>query len=184
MRIDYMGILGKYLKKWGKKTDGTTAIEFSLLAIPYLMLTLGIIELAIMYTSASLLEGATNSAARMIRTGQIQQADSGDPETMFRDELCDYANALIACGDVEVEVLQMDSFSDFGDMAPVYDGDGNMVSQGFDAGGANDRVLIRVAYRYEMMTPFIGPVLGGADSSWLFMSTVVLQTEPYDFEGA
>ena len=65
-------VLAKFLKKFIKNEKGTTAIEFSLLAIPYLMLTLGIIEIAIMYASASLLEGATNSASRMIRTGELQ----------------------------------------------------------------------------------------------------------------
>lgn len=173
---------GKFLKGWGKKTDGTTAIEFSLLVIPYLILSLGIIELAVMYTAASLLEGATGSAARLIRTGQVQQA-AGDPEQMFRDAICDYATVLISCEDVEVEVIQMDSFADFDSYAPSYDEDGNMNSSGFSPGGSNDRVLIRTAYRYDMMTPFVGPLLAGADGSILFMSTIVLQTEPYEFEG-
>lgn len=171
------------MKKFIKKEDGTTAIEFSLLVIPYLMLSLGIIELAVMYTSASLLEGATGSAARMVRTGQIQQ-DGGDPETLFRDEMCSYATVLINCNDVVIEVIPMDSFADFDSYAPSYDGDGNLVSQGFDAGGSNDRILIRAAYRYQMMTPFIGAIMGGPDQSLLFMSTVVMQTEPYDFTGA
>ncbi len=178
-----IGMLGKLLKKFIKKEDGATAIEFSLLFIPYLMLSLGIIELSVMYTSASLLEGATSSAARMIRTGQLQQ-DGGDPETLFRDGLCEYAVVLVNCNDVVVEVITMDSFADFGTYAPSYDGDGNMVSQGFDAGGSSDRVLIRTAYRYEMMTPFIGTLMAGPTASRLFMSTVVLQTEPYDFDGA
>ena len=179
-----MGILRKLLKKYRKNSDGTTAIEFSLMAIPYLFLTLGIIELSIMYASASLLEGATTQAAREIRTGQIQQAQSGDSETLFRESVCDYATVLINCNDVVIEAMQLASFADFDDAAPQYDEDGNMVSQGFDAGGSNDRVLIRVAYRYEMMVPFVGTLLAGPDNSRLFMSTIVLQTEPYDFAGA
>ncbi len=176
-------MLRKLINRWVKKRDGTTAIEFSLLAIPYVFLTVGIIELSIMYTGASLLEGATSSAARMIRTGQIQQSGA-DPETAFRQAICDYATVIINCNDIQVEVMTMASFSDFGAMGANYDGDGNLVSQGFDAGASNDRILIRVAYRYEMMTPFIGPLLAGPDNSHLFMSTIVLQTEPYEFEGA
>ena len=178
-----IGMLGKLLKKYRKKEDGTTAIEFSLLAIPYLMLSLGIIELSIMYTSASLIEGATSSASRMIRTGQLQQ-NGGDPETLFREGLCEYAVVLVNCNDIVVEAIQMDSFADFDSYAPVYDDDGNLVHQGFNAGGSNDRVLIRTAYRYQMMTPFIGTLMAGPGAARLFMSTVVLQTEPYDFQGA
>lgn len=176
-------MLGKYLKKWRKNTEGTTAIEFSMMVIPYLMLTLGILEISLVYTSASLLEGATGAAARMIRTGQIQQSGA-DPETMFRDELCQYATVLVNCEDVVIDVIPMASFMDFGDLAPVYDADGNMVSQGVDPGGSEDRVLIRTSYRYEMMTPFVGTLLGGADGALTFMSTIVIQTEPYDFNGA
>lgn len=170
----------KFVTKWVKKKEGTTAIEFSLLAIPYVFLTVGIIELSIMYAAASLLEGATGSASRLIRTGQIQQG-SGDPETVFRDAICAYATVLINCNEVQLEVQTMGSFGDFS--GPSYDGDGNLNTSGFDAGGVSDRVLIRVAYRYTMMTPFIGPLLAGPDNSHLFVSTIVLQTEPYEFEG-
>lgn len=151
--------------------------------IPYVMLTVGIIELSIMYASASLLEGATNSAARLIRTGQIQQAEGADPEEMFRDALCDYTTALVNCNDVQLEVVTMDSFADFDTFAPTYDENGDLVSQGFAAGGSNDRVLVRVAYRYEMMTPFVGQLIAGPENERLFVSTIVLQTEPYEFEG-
>lgn len=177
-------MLGKFFFGWVRRKEGTTAIEFSLLFIPYLMLTLGIIELSIMYASASLLEGATSSAARLIRTGQIQQAEGIDPEDMFRDAICNYATVLIHCDEVVIEVRKMDSFSDYSSMTPQFDEDGNLVSQGFNAGGAADRVLIRVAYRYRMMTPLVGPLLSGPDGSMLFMSTIVLETEPYEFQGA
>ena len=171
------------IRSFWRKDDGTTAIEFSLLFIPYLMLTLGIIELAMMYSSASLLEGATNSAARMIRTGQIQQSASADPEQLFRDEICDYARVLIRCSDVEIEVLPMNSFSDVATMQPQYDEDGNFTSQGFDAGGSDDRILVRTSFRYSMMTPLVGTMLSGDDGAIAFMSTIVLQTEPYEFTG-
>ncbi|MEZ5919362.1 MAG: TadE/TadG family type IV pilus assembly protein [Alphaproteobacteria bacterium] len=174
---------GKFIKKWLGKEDGTTSIEFSMLFIPYLMLSLGIIELSIMYASASLLEGATGSAARLIRTGQIQQETTIAPEDMFRNALCDYTTALISCGDIVVEVVPLNSFNDYAAAPAVFDEDGNMVPQGFDAGGSNDRILVRVAYRYTMMTPFIGHLLAGPDNSRLFMSTIVLQTEPYEFSG-
>ncbi len=167
-------------KKLYKRKEGSTAIEFAMLAVPYVMLSLGIIELSLMYTSASLLEGATDSAARLVRTGQLQQADGG--EAMFRDALCNYATVLVNCEDIVVEVIPLASYNDFS--GPVYNADGEMVSQGFDAGGSNDRMLIRTSYRFEMMTPLVGPLLNGEDGATTFISTIVLQTEPYEFQGA
>lgn len=174
----------KWVKGWTRQESGTTAIEFAFLAMPYMLLTVGIIELSIMYTAASLLEGATGSAARLIRTGQIQNAEGVDPEDMFREAICEYATVLINCDNVVIEVQPMESFADYEEIQPQYDEDGNLISGGFEAGGSNDKMLIRVAYRYHMMTPLIGPLLTGPTSSRLFVSTIVLQTEPYEFEGA
>ncbi len=170
-----------FSRKFVKKEDGATAIEFSMLLMPYLMIVFGIIELSLMFTSASLLEGSADSAARLIRTGQIQQSNA-DPETMFRDALCQFAVVLIDCDDIVIEVSTLNSYGDFS--APTYDANGDMISSGFDVGGSNDKVLIRVAYRYSMVTPIVGPILNGAGGSRLFMSTIVLQTEPYEFQGA
>lgn len=166
--------------KWFKRDDGTTAIEFSMLLVPYLLICFGIIELSLMFTSASILEGSTHSAARMIRTGQLQQS-GGDPEAMFRQGLCDAAVILIQCEDMVIEVQALDSYADF--TGPNYDADGNMVSSGFDAGESNSKVLIRVSYRYSMITPIVGNLLNGEDGSTLFVSTIVLQAEPYEFLG-
>jgi len=176
-------MLGKLYKKWIGKDEGVTAVEFSLLLAPYMMLTLGIFEIAMMFTSASLLEGATNKAARQIRTGQLQQS-AASPEDAFRDAICGYKMVFIDCNDIIVEVQQLDSFGDFGAAAAQFDEDGNLVSRGVSPGGANDRVLVRTAYRYNMMTPIVGELLSGGNGSKLFMSTIVLQSEPYDFQGA
>lgn len=168
------------IRKWFKRDDGATAIEFSLLFLPYMTISLGIVELSLMFASASLLEGATDSASRLIRTGQLQQADD-DPETLFREAMCEFAVALIDCTDVSIDVSTLDSYGDF--TAASFDDDGNLVTGDFDAGGSSSIVLIRVAYRYEMVTPIVGPLLNGDDGSTLFVSTIVMQSEPYEFQG-
>lgn len=172
------------LRKWSIERKGSTAIEFSLLSIPYLFLTIGIIELSIMYAAASMLEGATGSAARLIRTGQIQQATMSDPEEMFRDQLCGYAQALINCNNIQTEVVTLVNFSDANDLAPAFDDNGEFVPAGFNAGGVSDRILIRTVYTYDMMTPLVGPLLSGGSGTRIFMSSIILQTEPYEFTEA
>ncbi|PZO82058.1 MAG: pilus assembly protein, partial [Micavibrio aeruginosavorus] len=51
-----------------------------------------------------------------------------------------------------------------------------------DAGGASDVVLIRVLYNYPVMTPLMGSMLAtiSTDNTRRLVSTVVLQTEPYE----
>jgi len=165
--------------------DGATAIEFALLAMPFTFLLMGVIELCLMFAADSLFEGATTSAARLIRTGQLQQgyATASEQENAFRDALCTYATALIDCNGVILEAQKLTNFSDAESSPPTYDTTtGELVPTGFAIGGSDDKVLVRVFYRYHFMTPLIGPLLGGADSAVDFVSTVVLETEPYEFE--
>lgn len=169
--------------RWIRAREGSTAVEFSLVAIPFMIMTIGIIEIALAYTASSLFQGATEAASRLVRTGQIQQA-GGNPEDMFRDALCDNAVVLVDCDSIQLEVLNMPggSFSEAGDYLAQFDEDGNLVSRGFDAGGSSSVIMIRAAYRYEFFTPLLGTMLGGSDGSWLLMTTIVLETEPYEFD--
>lgn len=174
-----MGILS--FRKWLHRNDGTTAIEFSLLAVPFVFFVIGIIELSILFLNESMLNGAVYDAARMIRTGQAQQ--SGDPETMFADALCDHAGLMLDCNNIEYQVEVLDNF-DSADLEPEVDEDGHMVDTPFDAGGISDIVIVRVLYLYPLMTPFIGRFFSDyPDNRKLLMATTVFETEPYDFEG-
>lgn len=168
------------INKWFRRCDGATAIEFSMLVMPFMLITLGIIELSIMFLSASIVEGATDSAARLIRTGKIQQS-GGDQEAMFRTALCSFSTALVDCEDMIIEVIAIDNYTDYTD--PVFDTDGAMISHGFDAGGSNSKVIVRVAFRYQMITPIVGNMLNGPDGATQFISTIVMQSEPYEFMG-
>lgn len=171
-----------FYKHWVKRTDGVVAIEFALISFPFIFLLLGIIEMSLMFGSQSVLLGATNDAARLVRTGQVQQAP-GDPEQLFYDTLCDKADSLLHCSDMQYEVVEMDQFSSFDQYEAQYDQDGNLISRGFIPGGVNSVNLIRVIYRYHLKTPLIGNILSdGPNNTKLLMATVVLQTEPYDIQ--
>ena len=171
----------KFLQKWRKNRDGATAIEFAFLAMPYLLLSLGIIEMSLMFASESMLEGATTRAARVVKTGQLQQSGTADLEGDFRAKLCSNAPVLIRCEDIVIEAKVMESFANYENMQPQFDQNGDMQTDGFSLGGSSEKILIRVAYNYTAFTPLVGQMLWGADSSRMFMSTIVLQSEPYDF---
>ncbi|MGB1077420.1 MAG: TadE/TadG family type IV pilus assembly protein [Bdellovibrionales bacterium] len=171
-----------FFKKWTKKEDGSTAIEFALIAIPFVFMLIGIIELSLYFATTSLIHGAAETAARLIRTGQVQQS-LGDPQQMFEDALCEHAATFVNCNDIQYEVITLANFGDFENYPPQYDDDGNLITSGFSAGGVNDVVLIRAVHRYNFATPLLAPVLGeNGGNSRLILSTIILQTEPYDFD--
>jgi Flp pilus assembly protein TadG len=166
---------------------GATAIEFAFFVVPFAFLLIGIVEFGMMFTAASLLQSGTDSAARVVRTGQAQE--SGDAQGAFEDLLCAQTSVFIRCADLMYQVIRIDDSDGFSDAAndssitePTIDEFGNMPPSTFDAGGPNSLIIVRVAYRYPLMSPFVGPVLADrADGKRLIMATAIIQNEPYEF---
>ncbi len=171
----------KNIVRWQKNDDGSTAVEFALIGIPFILMVIGIIEMALMFATQSLLESSTAEAAREIRTGAVQQ---GGGESLFQDVLCEYADVFINCDGLQYQIVSVDSFQDAADFPDAeFDEEGDLENQGFDAGGVSDVVMIRIAYKYAIKTPMMQLMLtNNSDGNRILLSTVVLQTEPYEFE--
>ncbi len=171
----------KSKNRWKNDENGATAVEFALVGIPFILMIVGIIEMALMFSSQSLLEAATQEAARQVRTGAVQQ---GGGEDLFRDELCNFAAVFIKCDDIQYQVTSVDSFEDAQDFDDVsFDDEGNLDNQEFTPGGVSDVVMIRVVNAYKIKTPMMKYLLtNNNDGTRVLLSTVVLQTEPYEFE--
>lgn len=174
-------ILSIIVPRWRKNEDGVTAVEFALVGLPFLFMIIGIIEMALMFTAQSLLEASTSQAAREIRTGAVQQ---GGGEDAFTDAMCGFARVFIPCDKIQYQVVSMESFNDAEEFPPPsYDEDGNLEDQGFDPGGVSDVVMIRTSYTYPIKTPLMQVVLTNNNgTSRVMTSTIVLRTEPYQFE--
>ncbi len=167
--------------RWIRDVSAVAAVEFSLIGLPFILMTVGVVEMALVFTSQSVLQNATFSAARLIRTGQLQQGLMGDPEQAFREAVCDFAALAIRCDNIQFTVSRLDDFSDADDMQPEFDEDGNLQNTEFEPGAENDVVLIRVVYNYRITTPVMQQVLSDVGSNRRgLMSTIVLQTEPYN----
>lgn len=172
------------LKNWLIEDGGSPAVEFALVGLPFIVMLIGIVETSMFFASGIVLEGATNDAARMIRTGQVQ--GSVNPLQTFQNELYTRVGMLIDTRNLQFEVLTVpnNSFSNVSAMTPQFDNHGNFVSGGFTPGGANDDILVRVVYRYVFLTPLLSNLMAqdvsGGDS--YLMSTVVVQNEPYKYE--
>lgn len=171
----------RFFGRWFGDKRGTTAVEFSLVGIPFMLMIIGTAEMALMFTAQSVLQEATYTASRLVRTGQLQKMEEGDPQEAFRDAVCDFAELLIPCDRIQFQVEEVPSFGDAEDLPPPeFDEDGNLEDQGFDPGGENSVILIRVAYNYPIVTPLMQPILtnnGGLTRTMI--STIVLQNEPY-----
>ena len=161
---------------------GITALETALVLPPFLVMSFGIFEVSTMFFAATNLEGQVGQAARQIRTGAVQA--SGNPTSTFSTLLCSSLSKLLSCGSVVIDVRRYD---DFGDVVypDFVDSDGQADNNQFLPGGPGDVVLVRVAYRWTFMTPYIGHLLGdGSSNSKQLVSTSVFMNEPFGNPGA
>ena len=170
------------IKSWFIRDDASAAAEFTLVGMPFIIMLIGIVEVCLFFSTAVNLEGATQAAARLIRTGQAQT--SGNPLQMFQTEMCDMVSSLISCNSLQYQVLPItnNNFSNAEAMTPAYDGNGNLLNQGFDPGISSQDVLVRVVYQYTFLTPLLGNIItGGTSSQAVLTSTILIENEPYQF---
>lgn len=150
--------LRSFSKKFQRNEDGIAAIEFAIIAVPFMMLLFGIIELALVFFVGSTLQAATFEASRLIRTGQFTAGD----ENQFKTEICknmrsnDTAVQAKCKTDLTVTVLQLSDFSEgtsYGtNKASVpLDADGNPINYTSTAGG--DTVIITAVYKHTLNMP-------------------------------
>lgn len=169
--------------RWRRKEDGVAAVEFALLATPFFMLLVGVLEISMYFAAGTALEGGAAAASRLLRTGQAQL--SSDPEETFRVAMCDHVQTLIPCDRIQYEVIRLDDNTFAGAEAyePEFDDDGNLVPSPFSTGNSNDVILVQTVYRYEFLTPFLGSMItGDPGRNWsMHMAMSVIKAEPYNF---
>jgi len=84
----------RQMRRYLKNREGTAAIEFAILAIPFFMLLFAILELAIVFFINSTLNHAVSEAGRQIRTGNFQACGTQDG---FKQLVCANMSGLGNC---------------------------------------------------------------------------------------
>lgn len=163
--------------RYRRDRSGVTAIEFALVAPTLFIVLFGTIEIAMMFYVATSMEGEVQIAARQIRTGNVQGSD--DPIEEFRTLLCKNLENLTNCNAIVIDVRTMPDFGTI-DRPPLIDEDGNPENENFEPGNGGDVVLVRIAYRYSILTPFIGELLGATNGHRDLYAAAAFQNEPYD----
>ncbi len=170
-------------KRWAayrRASDGSAAVEFAIVAIPFFFLLLGLIEVCMIFIMSTILENAVQESARPIRTGDVQSGGMNAAD--FRTSVCDQLMSLLNCN----ENLHIDvrTLSNFGAGVPprAIDEDGNLDTSGFtyQLGGPNDIVSVRVFYEWGLITPILSkPLSNLSGNKHLLSSATVFRTEPY-----
>src|SRR4051794_15045793 len=83
------------LRAFGRRDDGTAAVEFAIVLAPFLAMLFAILETALVFFAGQTLETAAADSARLLLTGQAQTA--GFTQTQFKDAVCANIAGLFDC---------------------------------------------------------------------------------------
>lgn len=180
----------RQLRRWQTNQSGFTAVEFAIVAMPFLMLLFGTLSVCLFYFTNFTFENAVWQASRGIRTGQFQQGEGAytnlktdeDRKKAFKQALCARAPSYIDCN--KVVVIAQSNVGGFGSITqPVCATDGTMIDQSaaqFNPGGASAVVLITACYPWDFggRLPFFS-LNNMKDGSLLIQASVAFRTEPY-----
>ncbi|WP_018688864.1 TadE/TadG family type IV pilus assembly protein [Ahrensia kielensis] len=180
-RIEKIGRLRTALSRFKHNNDGATAIEFGILAIPFILIVFAVLETSLSFTAQQVMANSVDQAARKVRTGQI------DPKTtnkdQFRAMICHDLELLVSsgCPELEFDLKSYKKFSDVPTTIPM-ETPKKLDTSGFtyEPGGAGTINHLRVFYRWPVITDIMKSHLSGLeDGKTLLYSSSTWQNEPF-----
>jgi Flp pilus assembly protein TadG len=169
----------KAVRRLLRQDDGAAAVEFAMVAAPFLAIIFAIIETCIVFFASQTLEAAAADASRLVMTGQAQ--NGGFDAQKFKDAACAKIVALFDCSKgIMVDVRKFSEFSAVDTAKPV-DANGNVnFTPQYNPGGPGDIVLVRLIYQYPVWVNLAGYNLANAaGGKYLMVATAAFRNEPY-----
>jgi Flp pilus assembly protein TadG len=167
------------LRRMVRQQDGAAAVEFGLVAAPFLALIFAIMETAVVFFAGQALETAVADSSRLIMTGQAQTQSFS--AASFKNAVCAKIFGLFDCQNgVYVDVKTFTSFQNVSMPSPI-DASGNFQSNfSYQPGGPGDIVVVRLFYQYPVYVSLLGFNLANVNGGKrLLAATAAFRNEPY-----
>lgn len=161
---------------------GTTAVEFALIAPPFLAVLIAILQMTSFLFAQQALQTATAAAGRLILTGQVQNANL--TQTLFKtNDVCPLLPALFTCSNLYVNVQ---SYNDFGAASTTIpslsiSSSGTVSSSGaYSLGGPGEVMVLQLVYPWKIITGPLGALLPNFSNGYSeIMGITAFRVEPY-----
>jgi Flp pilus assembly protein TadG len=141
----------RYLKRFRRNQDGAAAVEFALVAMPFIALLVAIVELGIFFFASRYFEDGVFNASRQIMT---QRLPASTICTAFRNEINNNFTNWINPANI---VLSVRTGSNFGAGTAV-----NLSNSGCSFGSPGEVVTVTATYPY----PFRGFRVATGGTLW------------------
>jgi Flp pilus assembly protein TadG len=170
--------LRNILRRFRRNRRGSAAVEFALVAPLFFALLFAIIETAIVFFASQVLETMVQNSARMILTGQAQNA--GFQQADFQTYVCNQIPALFTCANVYVDVQSYSAFNSI-TLSNQIDASGNFINNmQYSPGIQGQIVVVRLFYQWPLFVTGLGYNISNlSGSKRLLSATAAFQNEPY-----
>ncbi|TXN06877.1 pilus assembly protein [Methylobacterium sp. WL103] len=184
-----------FLARFLRAKKGTTAVEFGLLALPFLGLVTACLENALVYWQQEILQQAIVDAGRQLYTGKFQTANSGTTNmatlaTKFRTAICTESNGsprltIFDCTTVRVSVTQAETLAGATPVSPTSTDAKGVVTwnpqfQSYSCAGASAIMVIQAAVDVPAYFPLLGSSASRLSTGRrVIQAATVFKAEPY-----
>ncbi len=165
-------------RRLARQEDGAAAVEFAMVAAPFLAMVFAIIETSIVFFAGQALETAAADSARLIMTGQAQ--NGGYDQNKYKTEVCKKIYGLFNCNaGLYVDVKSYPNFASVPTAKPITNGTMD-TSTSYSPGSPGDIVVVKLMYQWPVYVSLLGLNLSDlSGGKRLLMSTVAFRNEPY-----
>ena len=182
------------LRRFARDVGGTTAVEFGLIAIPFLGLLCATFDTGLAFFAERNLDAAAQTAARQIRTGAVQAAGVVKVSDFVSTYICPTKGSLLSsfidCTKLIVDVRTSTTMTG-NDLSNDFYKAGSSNPNQFCLGAPHTVTIVRVAYPMPWYMPVVttGGIAQTAglvndvpnNPGWklLLVSASAVRTEPY-----
>jgi Flp pilus assembly protein TadG len=172
----------RLVRRFARQDRGATAIEFGMVAMPFLALTFAILETAIIFFAGQTLESAVQNSARLILTGQAQTG--GFTSGYFHDNVvCPNSAGFFTCSKMYVDVKSYAQFGDINQTPPVTNGAFDPSKTGYSLAGPGCIQVVTVYYVWPVYVSLLSDNLSNLGNNRLLSASAVFKNEPYATTG-
>ena len=173
----------RLMRRFGRRQDGAAAVEFALVAVPFLALIFAILETALVFFAGQTLEAAVADSARLIMTGQAQNANYTAAD--FKTQVCNRIAGLFDCaGGVYVDVKSYSTFGSISGAQPVTNNQFDASKIGYALGGPGCIQVVSLYYKWPIYVSLLGDNLSNISGNYrLLAASAVFKNEPYSTTG-
>ncbi|HEX5379601.1 MAG TPA: TadE/TadG family type IV pilus assembly protein [Phenylobacterium sp.] len=173
------------LRRFARAQRGAIAVEFAIIALPFMVLIFGIIELGMVFLVSTTLQNATDNAARKIRTGEFQTSGA-NTKSDFKNLVCESMTWLktpcITSNKLTVDVQTFANFATLNSTGPTNPTTFDPNSTCWSSGQPGDIVLVRTYYQWDVFTPLLNAALvnmGSGSNKRLINAATSFRNEPW-----